>query len=94
MVWGSISVRSRTELLVFYGTLTGQCYIIEVLQQVVLPFIQHHHAVLQDDNARLHRARILKQSLQQNNVDRLDCPVRSRDLLPIEHVWNILGQRV
>ena len=94
MVWGSISVRSCTELLVLNGTLTGQRYINEVLQPVVLPFVQQHHVVLQDDNARPHRARIVQQFLQQNNVDHLDWPARSPDLSPIEHVWDILGQRV
>ena len=94
MVWGGISVRSRIELLVLNGTLTGQHYINEVLQPVVLPFVQEHHVVLQDDNARPHRARIVQQFLQQNNVDHLDWPARSPDLSPIEHVWDILGQRV
>ena len=88
MVWGGISVRSRTELLVLNGTLTGQRYINEVLQPVVLPF------VLQDDNARPHWARIVQQFLQQNNVDHLDWPARTPDLSPIEHVLDILGQRV
>ena len=74
MVWGGISVRSRTELLVLNGTLIGQRYINEVLQPVVLPFVQQHHVVLQDDNARTHRARIVQQFLQQNNVDHLDWP--------------------
>ena len=94
MVWGGISVRSRTELLVLNGTLTGQRYINEVLQPVVLPFVQQHHVGLQDDNARPHRARIVQQFLQQNNMDHLDWPARSPDLSPIEHVWDILGQRV
>ena len=76
MVWGGISVRSRTELLVLNGTLTGQRYTNEVLQPVVLPFVQQHHVVLQDDNARPHRARIVQQFLQQNNVDNLDWPAR------------------
>ena len=49
MVWGGISVRSRTELLVLNGTLTGQRYINEMLQPVVLLFVQQHHVVLQDD---------------------------------------------
>ena len=94
MVWGGISVRFRTELLVLNGTLTGQRYINEVLQPVVLPFVQQHHVVLQDVNARPHRARIVQQFLQQNNVDHLNWPTRSPDLSPIEHVWDILGQRV
>ena len=72
MVWGGISVRPRIELLVLKGTLTGQRYINEVLQPVVLPFVQQQHVVLQDDNARPHRARIVQQFLQQNNVDQLD----------------------
>ena len=76
MVWGGISVRSRTELLVLNGILTGQRYTNEVLQPV-LPFVQQHHVVLQDDNARIHRARIVQQFLQQNNVDHLDWPARS-----------------
>ena len=67
MVLGGISVRSHTELLVLNRTLTGQRYINEVLQPVVLPFVQQHKVVLQDDNARLHRARIVQQFLQQNN---------------------------
>ena len=94
MIWGGISVRSRTELLVLNGTLTDQRYINEVLQPVVLPFVQQHHVVLQDDNARPHRARIVQQFLQQNNVDHLDWPARSPDLSQIEHVWDFLGQRV
>ena len=72
MVWGSIPVRSRTELLVLNGTLTSQCYINEVLQPVVLPFVQQHHIVLQDDNTRPHWVRIVQQFLQQNNVDHLN----------------------
>ena len=72
MVWGGISVRSRKELLVLNGTLKDQRYINEVLQPVVLSLVQQHQVVLQDDNARPHRARIVKQFLQQNNVDHLD----------------------
>ena len=60
IVWGGISNRSRTELLVLNGTLTGQRYINEVLQPVVLPFVQQHYIVLRNDNARPHHARIVQ----------------------------------
>ena len=79
---------------VLNGTLIGHRYTNEVLQPVVLLFVQQHHVVLQNDNARPHRARIVQQFLQQNNVDHLDWPARSSDLSPVEHVWDILGQRV
>ena len=94
MVWGGISVRSRTELIVLNGTLTGQRYIDEALHPIVLPFSQRHHVTLQDDNARPHRARIIQQFLQQNKVDHLDWPARFPDLTPMVHFWDILGQRV
>ena len=86
MVWGGISVLSRTELLVLNRTLTGQRYIKEVQQPTVLPFVQQHHVVLQDDNARPHGARTVQQFLQQNKVDYLDWPARSPDLSPIKYV--------
>ena len=73
MVWGGISVRSRTELLVLNGTLTGQRYINEVLQPVVLPFVQQHHVVLQDDDAIPHRARIPMWSKWTGLLDPLTC---------------------
>ena len=60
--------------------LTGQHYINEVLQPVVLPFVQQHHVMLQDDNARPRRARIVQQFLQQNNMDHIDWPTGSHDL--------------
>ena len=51
MVWGVKSVCSRRELLVVNRILTGHWYINEVVQPVVLPFVQQHHVVLQDNNA-------------------------------------------
>ena len=94
MVWGGISVRSRTDLVVIDGNLTGQRYINEVLQPVVLPFLHQHQCQYQDHNARPHRARIVQDFFRQNNVVRIDWAARSPDMSPIEHVWDILGQRV
>ena len=51
-------------------------------------------ALLQDDNARPHRARIVDAHLQQQHITRIDWPACSPDLNPIEHVWDQLGKAV
>ena len=50
--------------------------------------------VLQDDNARPHRARVATQFLQQNNITRMEWPACSPDLSPIENAWDKLGKAV
>ncbi|GFT41540.1 transposable element Tcb1 transposase [Trichonephila clavipes] len=40
MVWGGIGFHYRTPLLRIAGTLNSQCYISEVLEPVVFPYVQ------------------------------------------------------
>ena len=96
MVWGGISWRYRTPLVVLEGNLTSRRYIDEVLEPVVVPFLQNHADVTlyQQDNARPHSARLTTDFLGQNNVQVLPWPAFSPDLSPIEHLWDQLGCRV
>ncbi|GBM65998.1 hypothetical protein AVEN_152202-1 [Araneus ventricosus] len=50
--------------------------------------------LLQDDNARSHRARIMDDYLQQETIQRIEWPARSLDLNPIEHVWDALERHI
>ncbi|GFY06318.1 transposable element Tcb1 transposase [Trichonephila clavipes] len=47
-----------------------------------------------DDNARPHRANIVDECLQSGDITRMDWPAYSPDLNPIEHMWDMLSQRI
>ncbi|GFX16944.1 transposable element Tcb2 transposase [Trichonephila clavipes] len=47
-----------------------------------------------NDNARPHCAHIVDECLQSEDITRMDWPAYSLDLNPIEHVWDMLGQRI
>ncbi|GFU88314.1 transposable element Tcb1 transposase [Trichonephila clavipes] len=52
MVWGCIGYHSRTPLVRIAGTLNSQCYISEVLEPVVFPYLQGlATAIFEQDNA-------------------------------------------
>ena len=96
MIWGGITARNRTDLLVIDGNLTGQRYRDEVLRPLVVPFLMQHGPgiTLQHDNARPHVARIVQQYLMQQHVNVLPWPARSPDMSPIEHLWDEMDRRL
>ncbi|GFW98750.1 transposable element Tc1 transposase [Trichonephila clavipes] len=50
--------------------------------------------VLQDDNARPHRARMMNAYLEQETIHRMHWLIRSLKHNLIQHVWDALGRRV
>ncbi|GFY29881.1 transposable element Tc3 transposase [Trichonephila clavipes] len=47
-----------------------------------------------DDNARPHRENIVYECIQSEDITRMDWPVYSPVLNPIEHVWDMLGRQI
>ncbi|GFU15200.1 transposable element Tc3 transposase [Trichonephila clavipes] len=95
MVWGGIGYHSRIPLVRIAGTLNSQRYISEVLEPVVLPYLQGLAiAIFQQDNARPHVARIDQMFFVNHQIELLPWPARYPHLSPIENTWSMVGQRL
>ncbi|GFX76439.1 transposable element Tcb1 transposase [Trichonephila clavipes] len=89
MVWGGIGYHSRTPLVRIAGTLNSQYYISEVLESVVLPYLQGlATGIFRQDNARPLVARIVQRFFVNHQIELLPWPARSPDLSPIENMWS------
>ncbi|GFU11986.1 transposable element Tcb1 transposase [Trichonephila clavipes] len=70
MVWGGIGYHSRTPLVHIADTLNSQHYICEVLEPVVLPYLQGlTTAIFQQDNARPHVASIVQRFFVNHQIE-------------------------
>ncbi|GFT75496.1 transposable element Tcb1 transposase [Trichonephila clavipes] len=76
--------------------MAGHIYRDVILEQHVHLFwgIMGAEFLFMDDNTRPHRANIVDQCLQSENITRIDWPAYLHDFNPIEHVWDMLGQRI
>lgn len=97
LIWAGIMLDGRTPLHVFDGgSVTGVRYREEVLEPYVRLFrgAVGPDFLLMDDNARPHRALLVDEFLESEDIRRIDWPARSPDLNPIEHVWDALGRAI
>jgi hypothetical protein len=96
MVWDGISLCHCTPIIIIDGTLTTQCYIYEVLRPTVAQFFAAHPDVtqVQQDNAPPHSARLTTPFPRQQGINKLQWPIFSPDLSPIEQLWDQLDRAV
>ncbi|KFM68277.1 Transposable element Tc3 transposase, partial [Stegodyphus mimosarum] len=95
MVWGDIGYPSHTPLVCIANTLNSQHYISEVLESVVLPYLQGlHTAIFQQNNAQPQVARIVQGFFVNRQIELLPWPACSLDLSPIENMWSTVAERL
>ncbi|GFV98985.1 transposable element Tcb1 transposase [Trichonephila clavipes] len=76
--------------------MTGHIYRDVILEQQVRLFRGAMGAefLFMDNNARPHRANIVDECFQSEDITRMDWPEYSPDLNLKEHVWDMLGRRI
>ena len=81
--------------VVVRGNLNVFRYSNEILTPICISHLQNNGRIrLMHDGAPSHTARATRALLQANRINVLTWPPLLLDLNPIEHIWDVIGQRV
>ncbi|GFY36308.1 transposable element Tcb1 transposase [Trichonephila clavipes] len=96
LVWRGNILASRTDLHVQSVTMAGHMYRDVILEKHVRLFRGAMSAefLFMYDNARPHRANIVDECLQSEDITRMDWLAYSPDLNPIEHERDMLDRQI
>ena len=93
-IWGGISMRGATRLVMFTGIMNAVRY-GKILESSLVPFINTYYPDghrLQQDNDPKHSSKYIGRLFKFHNVYWWKTPAESPDLNPIENCWGSLKQ--
>ena len=88
-VWGGISCRGATQIVIFTGIMNATRY-TDILDASLVPFIETHYPSnhrFQQDNDPKHTSRWAQNYFEEKQINWWKTPASSPDLNPIENVW-------